>query len=328
MDLEKPVEEMTEAELEQLKDELVAEAEEQAAKERANYLKAGKIAEQAREYARSLAKPGVLLLDLAESTEEKIRELGGAIAFPVNLSRNDEAAHFTPTLEDASFIGEKDVLKIDLGCHVEGCIADVAFTIDFSREQADLVEAADAALQAALAKIKAGVSVSEVGKAIAFEIRGRGYEPIFNLCGHSLAPYVLHAGEEIPNIETGSYVLEEGDAFAVEPFATTGKGRVADADFLQIYSAISEKKVRLPVSRAVAEHVATEYELLPFAVRWLAPKFPVSTTQFKLALSDLVRQEVLNPYPGLRESTGGLVSQAETTILVEENGCTPTAAVK
>ncbi|NYZ75393.1 type II methionyl aminopeptidase [Candidatus Micrarchaeota archaeon] len=293
-----------------------------------NYLKAGEIAAGVKAFARAETKPGVKLLELAEKIEAKIRELGAQPAFPTNLSRNDEAAHFTPCAGDVCFVGEKDVLKVDFGCHVEGCIADVAFTVDFSGEHADLIEASDAALEAALSKIKAGVSVSEVGKAIAFEIRGRGYEPISNLCGHSLLPYVLHAGEEIPNIETGSYVLQEGDFFAVEPFATTGKGRVSDSDFLQIYSMVGEKKVRLPSSRALAEYAGEEYKLLPFAVRWLAPKFDVSSTQFKLAVADLVRQEVIYPYHGLRESTGGVVSQSETTVVVEENGCKPLVPTK
>jgi len=288
-----------------------------------NYLKAGEIASQVKAFAAAETKAGVKLLDLAEKIEAKIRELGAEPAFPVNLSRNTEAAHFTPSVNDVSFVGEKDLLKVDFGCHVKGCIADTAFTVDFSGEHADLVEASNAALEAALSKIRAGVSVSEVGKAIAFEIRGRGYEPISNLCGHSLAPYVLHAGEEIPNIESGSYVLREGDVFAVEPFATTGKGRVADSDFLQIYSVIGEKKVRLPSSRAIAEHAARKYKLLPFAVRWLSNDFDVSSTSFKLALADLVRQQVIHPYYGLHESAGGMVSQSETTVIVEENGCKP-----
>ncbi|MEW5955742.1 MAG: type II methionyl aminopeptidase, partial [Candidatus Micrarchaeota archaeon] len=84
---------------------------------------------------------------------------------------------------------------------------------------------------------------------------------------------------------------------------------------------IGEKKVRLPASRALAEHAAEKYKLLPFAVRWLAPKFDVSSTQFKLALADLARQEVIHPYHGLRESTGGTVSQSETTVIVEKEGC-------
>ncbi|MEW5955849.1 MAG: M24 family metallopeptidase, partial [Candidatus Micrarchaeota archaeon] len=94
-----------------------------------NYLKSGEIASRVKAFAAAETKAGVKLLELAEKIEAKIRELGAQPAFPVNLSRNDEAAHFTPSLGDVSFTGEKDVLKVDFGCHVEGCIADVAFTV-------------------------------------------------------------------------------------------------------------------------------------------------------------------------------------------------------
>lgn len=286
-----------------------------------NYLKSAEIMKQAQAVGRAEAKPGVKLLDLAEKIEAKIKELGGEPAFPVNLSRNQEAAHFTPTINSTEFIGEKDVLKVDIGVHVDGFITDTAFTLDFGGQNADLLEASEAALQAAIAKVKAGVSVREIGKAIAFEIRGRGYEPISNLSGHSLQQYVLHAGEEIPNIEQGSYVLREDDVFAIEPFATTGKGKVADSDFVQIYSIVGEKRVRLPTSRAIFEATAEAYRLLPFTPRWLSKDFEVEGASFRLALRDLEKQEVLEAYPGLVESSGGIVSQAESTVIVEKDGC-------
>ena len=90
--------------------------------------KAGQIARDAVAYARSIVKKDMLLLDIANVIETKIIELGGKPAFPVNLSINDIAAHATPAYDSA----EKayGLLKVDIGAHVDGWIADTAFSVD------------------------------------------------------------------------------------------------------------------------------------------------------------------------------------------------------
>ncbi|MFH0922619.1 MAG: type II methionyl aminopeptidase [Candidatus Micrarchaeota archaeon] len=284
-----------------------------------NYFEAARVAGSIADVARSLVKPGESLLKVAEAIEKEIVAGGGKPAFPVNLSINDEAAHRTPSLEDKSVFGEKDVVKVDFGVHVEGSIIDTAITIDLSQENAKLVEASEKALENALSVMKAGVSVKTVGAEIEKTIRDAGFKPIENLCGHSLDTYFLHAGEEIPNTGRGSYVLEEGDVFAVEPFATTGGGRVIDSSPpAEIFSMLQPKNVRLPSSRKLIELAMSEYNLLPFAKRWLSKAF-VSEPSLNLALSDLVRQNILHPYRILKEINAGLVSQAETTVIVEKD---------
>ena len=85
-----------------------------------NYRKSGAILKKAVAFAKKEAKPGAKLFDLAESIEKFIAEEGGKPAFPVNLSRNNEAAHATPALGDEAIFLETDVLKVDIGVHVEG----------------------------------------------------------------------------------------------------------------------------------------------------------------------------------------------------------------
>ncbi|MEM0475837.1 MAG: type II methionyl aminopeptidase, partial [Candidatus Norongarragalinales archaeon] len=221
-----------------------------------NYVEAARVAAGVRETALELVKPGASLLALARSIEEEIRGTGAKPAFPVNIGTNDVAAHYTPKTGDATVFSEKDVVKIDYGVQVSGFIVDCAFTVDLSGENAKLVEAAEAALNDACATIKSGVNVREVGAAIEKAITSRGFKPIENLCGHSLGEFLLHAGREIPNVARGDYVLREDDVFAVEPFATTGAGRVEDGAYCEIYSLINLRNVRLPQSRKVLEWIA------------------------------------------------------------------------
>ena len=93
------------------------------------YLKAGKIASEQREKTRRKDHVGSSLLTICESIEREIKEKGGMPAFPVNVSLNDVAAHYTAEPNDETIVREDDVLKIDIGVHIEGYIADTAVTI-------------------------------------------------------------------------------------------------------------------------------------------------------------------------------------------------------
>ncbi|MEM3030967.1 MAG: type II methionyl aminopeptidase [Candidatus Micrarchaeia archaeon] len=282
---------------------------------------AGRATARAREKARALAKPGVPLEEFAEKLEAYIAELGCRPAFPINISINNVAAHYTPPRGDASVFGEKDVVKIDLGAQAGGCCGDTALTLDFSGENGRLLEAAEAALAAAISAIRAGARTSDVGAAVEREITSRGFRPVENLTGHQIKAGTLHAGKAIPNIGTRDHqVLEEGDIIAVEPFASTGRGRVAEGTMVEIFSFVGRAGVRLPQSREVAAFVEKEYGSLPFAERWLHRKFP-SRLFIQSALRELAHAGALRPHPILSDAPGSLVSQAEHTVLVEKGGC-------
>ena len=283
--------------------------------------KAGAIARKVKDHARTLVKPGMSLLEVAEKLEHSIRHEGkdagveAKPAFPINLSVGNNAAHYTPGADDTAVVGEKDLLKVDIGVRIGGVCSDTAVTLDFSGENGKLVEAAEQALQNALAVMKAGVSTKKIGQEIQQTIEKYGFRPVENLCGHSIEPYVLHAGIEIPNVPFGGYELEEGDVFAVEPFASTGEGHVReDASICEIYSLAEPKPVRMQASRKLIELVAEEYHTLPFAKRWLA-----EIPGLQLAINDLGKQGVMHGYPLLKERQGVLVSQAETDVIVEKD---------
>jgi methionyl aminopeptidase len=285
----------------------------------ADFEKAGKITGSVLKEAKKLVMPGESYLDIAESLEKMIVDAGGRPAFPANISVNEIAAHFTPEATSDILIGETDVVKIDIGAHVNGCIGDTALTIDLSDSQGKLCEASQAALDAALASMKPGMRVGEIGGIIEKEIISRGFKPIENLTGHRIEPYLLHAGEEIPNIATNaSYELEEGDVFAVEPFASAGSGRVADTAQVEIFALQGAPKLRNKYARELLEKIIREYYSLPFAERWLKGAFKSRLT-LTTALRELLNSGALHPYPVLRDTGKGLVSQFEHTVVIEHD---------
>ena len=94
-------------------------------------IKAGKIAQEVKAYAKSIIKKDMLLLEIANKIEDKIFELGGEPAFPTNLSINEIAAHYTPSHDDET--KASGLLKVDLGVQINGWIADTAFSIDLEK---------------------------------------------------------------------------------------------------------------------------------------------------------------------------------------------------
>ncbi len=285
-----------------------------------NYLEAARVAASVRAIAQDLVKPGVTLLSVAEALENEIIAAKAKPAFPINISLNAAAAHYTPKAGDEKVFGEKDLVKIDVGVHVNGFINDSAISIDLSGENAKLVEASERALENAISVMRAGKNSRDVGAEIQKTIEEFGFKPIENLCGHSLEAFSIHAGIEIPNVPRGNHVFEEGEVFAIEPFATTGAGRVEEGSVCEIYSVANPKNVRLPQSRKLLEIALNDFHVLPFAKRWLAKRMSLPSAE--LALNDLLRQDVLREYPVLVEvnaALDALVSQAEVTVLVEKD---------
>lgn len=278
------------------------------------YIEAGQIAAKVRDAAAKKVAIGASLLEVAEFVEKSIIENGAMPAFPCNISLNEEAAHNTPLLGDTAVFGT-DMVKLDIGTHVDGFIGDTAITIDLS-DNPELVEASRAALMAAIDTIHVGVDTKDIGVVIEKTITEFGFKPVSNLTGHGLARYTTHAPPAIPNtsnLRKGT-ILKEGDIFAIEPFATTGSGIVRDSTVVEIYRVASAKPVRLPAARAVLKEAAA-FNNMPFARRW------IKTDNADMAIMRLFRDKVLDSYPVLKDVSGSLVSQAEHTVMVTENGC-------
>lgn len=276
---------------------------------------AGGIAQKVVAYAREMIKPGLSLFDIACKIDDKIYELGGKPAFPVNLSVNEIAAHATPAFGDESIA--EGLLKVDIGVHVDGFVADTAFSTDLdgNEENERLIEAAENALRNALSTFGMGVKLKDVGFAIQRAINSKGFVPIQNLTGHEIKKYDLHAGLNIPNYDNGSeHELDEG-LYAVEPFATNGHGRVRDGKLSGIYQLRDEGNVRNSFAREVLAFIKEEYSSLPFCSRWIYKKFG---SRGLLALRQIEQAGILHQYAQLVEVSGGKVAQAEHTILISE----------
>ncbi|MEK6945263.1 MAG: type II methionyl aminopeptidase [Nanoarchaeota archaeon] len=276
-------------------------------------VKAGKIASQVKKFARSFIKPKMPLLDIAEKIEAKIIELGGESAFPVNLSINNIAAHYTPSHDDKSLA--HGLLKIDLGVHVDGWIADTAFSMDLenSQENKKLIQASEEALKSAEKILKAGIHMNKIGGIIEKTIKSKGFSPIINLSGHEISQYELHAGVSVPNIDDSRASILTPGLYAIEPFATNGSGKVHDGKPSGIYMLRASQAPRNPGARKLLDFIVKKYNTLPFCSRWIVKKFGAKSL-FDLKI--LENNGNLHHFAQLTESENAIVSQAENTVLI------------
>jgi len=272
---------------------------------------AARIAGKARELGIRLAVPGARLREVAEAVEAFIRSEGALPAFPANLSRNDEAAHFTPAPDDTHALAAGDLLKVDVGAHLDGAIADTADTVEVgdTHRYDHLILAAREGREAGIAAVRPGGRVDDVSRAVAQAIRARGLKPVVDLTGHSIERYLLHAGKSIPNVPgASSATLEEGEVIAIEPFATNGMGSIGNGPFGNIVRFRRDPGGTDPELAALFSRFRT----LPFTARWL------TTTEEQAALKRARR--LLQTYPVFVERGHGLVAQAEHTVLVGPTG--------
>ncbi|PIN76084.1 type II methionyl aminopeptidase [Candidatus Woesearchaeota archaeon CG10_big_fil_rev_8_21_14_0_10_36_11] len=279
------------------------------------YVKAGTIAAEALQYGTSLIKNGTKVITILDAIETKIQELGGELAFPAQISLNECAAHSCSDMNDETVLHDH-VVKLDVGVHIDGYIADNAVTIDLSGKYTELVNASRDALSEALKIVTPGVSLAEIGNVIHKTITSYGFSPVRNLSGHGLGHYNIHTKPSIPNFDNGNKnTLKDGDVIAIEPFASTGAGIVQESVPATVFTLVKDAGVRDPITRKVLQEIK-KYNGLPFAKRWLERTF--GTPRTALALRTLVRVGCVQEHSPLVDQSRGIVSQAEHSVIVQK----------
>ena len=118
------------------------------------------------------------------------------------------------------------------------------------------------------------------------------------------------------NFDTGDKtILEKGMVIAIEPFASTGAGVIYESSSANIFSVVNKKPVRNIITREILKEIE-KYRNMPFTTRWLTRKFPEPKVNF--ALRELQHMNIIRSYPPLPDERKGYVSQAEHTIIVDD----------
>lgn len=280
--------------------------------------KAGKIVAQVREETVKIIVEGAKFLDIINFAEDKIKELGGEVAW-VQLSPTTTAAHFCPTLDNNPVCTKGDLLKLDVGVHIEGNIADTAISVQIdTNEYDDLIQCSEEALEETLKLVKPGVMLRELGAKQTEIAEKYGYKIVRNLSGHSLGDYLVHSGLTVPTFDNNNETkLKEGDVIAIEPFITTGAGLIEEKGKAVVFMEVSGKPTRSTYGRKLLPYIKARNGL-PFTENDLLKEF--SKVIVTIGLRDLVKDRILQPYAPLVEIANKPVAQTEHSCIVTSEG--------
>ena len=292
-----------------------------------SYIKAGEIAKEVKKFILELVKPKMKLIDIAEAIDDKILELGGEPAFPVNLSLNEIAAHYTPEKNDETIA--EGILKVDFGIAINGFIADTSISFDLTpdKKYEDMMKLNRKILKTASECVRNGMKVRDIGEAAQDilekwnEENDSKFSVIKSLCGHSLDKDNIHSGLTISNYRNENNTELNDIAFAIEPFVTTGVGDIYEGQPGGIYVLQSDGNARDKDVREILKYIRETFSTRPFCSRWLEDK---DFKKIKFSLAMLVKQGILYHYPMLIEKSKAPVSQFENTFVIANGQATRT----
>ncbi len=277
------------------------------------------MAAAARDFGAGLVVAGARLAEVCAAVEDFIRARGAHLAFPTQTSRNEVAAHYCPAPDEETVYADGDLAKLDVGVHVDGWVVDTAVTVNVGDrpENRRLVEAAQAALEAAISAAGPAVPIRLLSAAIETALGGFRVRPMQNLCGHHVGRWTVHSPPPVPNSpDDNDERLAVGATLAIEPFATEGLGLVGEVGTPEVFRLLPGPSDLEGIAPGVAAALA-ERNGLPFSRRDLrgCPRADVES-----ALRSLARRGRLHAYGPLVETSGHKVAQAEHTIYVGPDG--------
>ncbi|CAF0965359.1 unnamed protein product [Rotaria magnacalcarata] len=264
---------------------------------------------------------------------KKDKDVKKGIAFPTCLSINNYICHFSPLVSDPDMIlKDDDVVKIDLGCHIDGYVAVVAHTIivGATREKkvtgrrADCILAAYYAAEAALRLIKPNennMAVTEMTDRIANVFHCK---PVEGMMSYQMSRGIIDGEKKIyqnptemqkRDIEKQDFALHE--VYAVDVLMSSGEGKPRETD---IRTTVYKKKdfiyqLRMKSSRVFLSEVEKRFSLMPFTLRHFEDE-----KRARMGVIECAKHDLVEPYPVYQEKDGEFVAEFKFTLLLMPSG--------
>jgi len=266
-----------------------------------------------------------LMLDAVNSVF-KTKNLEKGVAFPTCVSVNNVVGHYSPLEGDTVTLQEGDVVKVDLGVQIDGFISMAAHTVVASStanapvtgRKADVILAAHYAAECAHRLLKPGKKNSDVTEAIKKVAEQFKVSPVEGVISHQMKRFVIDGNNCIINKETlehkvEEFEFEENQAYCIDIVMSTGEGKAREMETrTTVYKRAVDQNylLKLKAARYVFNEINSRFPTFPFTVRALEEK------KGKLGITEMLKHDLLHPYPVLYEKNGEFVAQVKFTVLI------------
>ncbi|KAF5342691.1 hypothetical protein D9611_001474 [Ephemerocybe angulata] len=274
-----------------------------------------------------LAVEGAKVIDLCVEGDKLLEEgtaavyakpvkgvkLTRGIAFPTSISVNNAVAHFSPIASDpqaSQVLAKDDVVKIQLGAHIDGFASISAETIVVGADasnpvtgrRADVIKAAYTAAEAAMRTVKIGNKNWSVTEIVGRSAAQWDCKPVEGMLSCQQTQNVIDGKKRIiQNPSEGqkrdfeAATFAEGEVYGIDVLIASsedGKARPEDTrtTIFQRDSAVSYQ-LKMKNSRAVFSEVQKKAGAFPFNIRVLEDE-----KRSRMGLQEAVQHSLVKPY--------------------------------
>ncbi|GBM41829.1 Proliferation-associated protein 2G4 [Araneus ventricosus] len=289
-------------------------------------------------------KPGASVISICEAGDQMLEEETGkvfkkekemkkGIAFPTCVSVNNCICHFSPLKSEADYIlKDGDMVKLDLGAHIDGFVAVVAHTVvvgaskdnKVTGRKADVIHAAHFAAEAALRLVKPAGDNNTVTETIQKVAESFKCKPVEGMLSHQLKQYridgeksIIQNPTEAQRKEHEKCEFEVHEVYAVDVLISTGEGKGREMDTrTTVFKKTDEVyQLKMKASRAFFSEVDKKFGNMPFTLRSFEDE-----KKARMGVVECVNHKLVEPFTVLYEKEGEFVAQFKFTVLLMPSG--------
>ncbi|OII76584.1 proliferation-associated protein 2G4 [Cryptosporidium andersoni] len=279
-----------------------------------------------------LCRTGDMLIEEKTSNvynkKENGKRIDKGIAFPTCISVNEICGNYSPIEGESMKLKSGDLVKIDMGVHIDGYICVVTHTIvidtdNITGKKADVLKAAYVALEAAIRTMKPGNTNTQVTSVMNSVVREFGCSMIQGVLSHQLKQHIIDGNKVIISHETldekvDEFEFEVNEVYGLDVIVSSGDGKTRESDYrTTVYKRAIETNYNLksPISRQFLAEVNRRFPTLPFSLNMISDQKVA-----RLGILECLRHNLLYPYPVIVEKSGGFVAAFKCTILILPSG--------
>ncbi|VDM44912.1 unnamed protein product [Toxocara canis] len=276
-----------------------------------------------------------MILERTSKVFKKEKEVLKGIAMPTCVSIDNCICHFSPLRSDPPVVLRNgQMVKVDLGAHIDGFIATAAHTVvvgassseKVSGTKANVIMAAYNAMEVAMRMLRPGLyknmEITDMIDKIASIYK---VKPIENMLSHELKKNKIDGEKQIiqnPGEKQRSDMVkcsfEKYEAYAVDILMSTGEGKTRDLDTrTTVYKKADDLvySLKMKASRTFFSAAVNKYGAMPFTLRSFEDERGA-----KMGVIECERHALMRPYQVLYERDTEFVAQFKATVLVMPNG--------